>query len=94
MLVGVVMSFIYPLFNNGLTALGEAARDRLRAEAIGYIFQTFNLLQGHTARENVELGMAFGRGVDHARQREAAENERLRLELEELRHRLAGPQPG
>jgi putative ABC transport system ATP-binding protein len=50
-----------------LTALGEAARDRVRAEAIGYIFQTFNLLQGHTVLENVELGMAFGRGVDRAR---------------------------
>lgn len=46
--------------------LGEAGRDRLRAETIGYIFQTFNLLQGHTALENVELGMAFGRGVDRA----------------------------
>lgn len=45
---------------------GEAARDRLRAEKIGYIFQTFNLLQGHTVLENVELGMAFGRGVDRA----------------------------
>jgi ABC-type lipoprotein export system ATPase subunit len=50
-----------------LTALGEAARDRVRAESIGYIFQTFNLLQGHTVLENVELGMAFGRGVDRAR---------------------------
>ncbi|MBI3886109.1 MAG: ABC transporter ATP-binding protein [Opitutae bacterium] len=49
-----------------VTALGEAGRDRLRAETIGYIFQTFNLLQGHTALENVELGMAFGRGVDRA----------------------------
>ena len=49
-----------------LAALGEAARDRLRAETIGYIFQTFNLLQGHTVLENVELGMAFGRGVDRA----------------------------
>lgn len=49
-----------------LAGLGEAARDRLRAERIGYIFQTFNLLQGHTVRENVELGMAFGRGVDRA----------------------------
>ncbi len=49
-----------------ISALGEAARDRLRAASIGYIFQTFNLLQGHTALENVELGMAFGRGVDHA----------------------------
>lgn len=50
-----------------VAALGEAARDRLRAETIGYIFQTFNLLQGHTVKENVELGMAFGRGVDRAR---------------------------
>ena len=49
-----------------MTGLGEAARDRLRAETIGYIFQTFNLLQGHTVLENVELGMAFGRGVDRA----------------------------
>jgi putative ABC transport system ATP-binding protein len=52
-----------------LTTLGEAARDRVRAEAIGYIFQTFNLLQGHNVLENVELGMAFGRGVDPARAR-------------------------
>ncbi len=49
-----------------LATLGEAARDRLRAETIGYIFQTFNLLQGHTVLENVELGMAFGRGVKRA----------------------------
>src|SRR5690349_17546812 len=46
-----------------VAVLGEAGRDRLRAETIGYIFQTFNLLQGHTVLENVELGMAFGRGV-------------------------------
>jgi ABC-type lipoprotein export system ATPase subunit len=49
-----------------ITKLGEAGRDRRRAETIGYIFQTFNLLQGHTALENVEFGMAFGRGVDRA----------------------------
>ena len=49
-----------------VATLGEAARDRLRAETIGYIFQTFNLLQGHTVLENVEFGMAFGRGVDRA----------------------------
>ena len=47
-----------------LAKLSEAQRDRLRAETIGYIFQTFNLLQGHTVLENVELGMAFGRGVN------------------------------
>src|SRR5688572_10562878 len=29
-----------------MTALNEPGRDRLRAEKLGYIFQTFNLLQG------------------------------------------------
>jgi len=42
-----------------LTAMGEAARDRLRARHIGYIFQNFNLLQGYTALENVLMGMTF-----------------------------------
>lgn len=49
-----------------VATLGEARRDRLRAEAIGYIFQTFNLLQGFTVLENVLLGMSFGPGADRA----------------------------
>ena len=49
-----------------MTALNEPARDRLRATTIGYIFQTFNLLQGYTCLENVLLGMSFGAGVDRA----------------------------
>ena len=52
------------LDGHDVTKLGEAGRDRLRAATIGYIFQTFNLLQGHNVLENVEFGMAFGRGVD------------------------------
>ena len=48
-----------------ISELSEPQRDRLRAESIGYIFQTFNLLQGYTALENVLLGMSFGPGVDH-----------------------------
>jgi len=50
-----------------MNSLGESKRDRLRAENIGYIFQTFNLLQGYTCLENVLLGMAFGPGADRAR---------------------------
>jgi putative ABC transport system ATP-binding protein len=47
-----------------VTGQSEAWRDRFRAERLGYIFQTFNLLQGLTALENVDLGLAFGRGAD------------------------------
>ncbi|MBL8900937.1 MAG: ABC transporter ATP-binding protein [Planctomycetes bacterium] len=47
-----------------LTRASEARRDRVRAEKLGYVFQTFNLLQGYTALENVMLGMSFGRGID------------------------------
>jgi ABC-type lipoprotein export system ATPase subunit len=53
-----------------MTALAEPARDRLRAARLGYIFQTFNLLQGFTVLENVVLGMSFSGGaVDHGRAR-------------------------
>jgi len=44
-----------------ITALSEAALDALRAEKIGYVFQTFNLLSGFSALENVLLGMTFAR---------------------------------
>ncbi len=47
-----------------MTGLPEAGRDQLRAQSIGYIFQTFNLLQGCTCLENVLLGMKFGPGID------------------------------
>jgi ABC-type lipoprotein export system ATPase subunit len=47
-----------------MAALGESARDRLRASSIGYIFQTFNLLQGYSCLENVLLGMTFGGRAD------------------------------
>jgi putative ABC transport system ATP-binding protein len=47
--------------------LSESQRDRFRALHIGYIFQTFNLLEAFTCLENVLLGMAFGRGADRGR---------------------------
>lgn len=42
-----------------ITRLSESERDRYRANHIGYIFQSFNLLEGFTALENVQLGMQF-----------------------------------
>jgi len=65
-----------------ITRMPEPGRDRFRADHIGYIFQTFNLLAGFSALENVLLGMSFGRGkVDVGRARQL-------LERVGLAHRL------
>ena len=57
-----------------VSKLVEPARDRFRAERIGYIFQTFNLLPAFTAYENVLLGMSFSRGkADPARAKQLLE---------------------
>lgn len=56
-----------------MAALGEARRDRLRARRLGYVFQTFNLMQGYSALENVLMGMMFGPGPDPVRARELLE---------------------
>jgi putative ABC transport system ATP-binding protein len=65
--------------------LPEAGRDRFRAERIGFVFQTFNLLPAFTALENVLLGMSFsGKRGDRTRARELL----TRMGLENrLRHR-------
>ncbi|HZN61828.1 MAG TPA: ABC transporter ATP-binding protein [Planctomycetota bacterium] len=50
-----------------VTVLPEAKRDRFRARHLGYVFQTFNLLDGFDALENVLVAMLFGGGVDRDR---------------------------
>ncbi len=45
-----------------IARLSEETRDRVRADKLGYVFQTFNLLPGFSALENVMLGMTFARG--------------------------------
>jgi ABC-type lipoprotein export system ATPase subunit len=69
-----------------VSRLSEAGRDRVRAAKIGYVFQTFNLLAGFTALENVMLGMTFARG------RKDPERARWLLERVGLQHR-AGHRP-
>ena len=44
-----------------ITRLHEVARDRFRAERIGIVFQTFNLLPAFSALENVLLPETLAR---------------------------------
>lgn len=72
-----------------MTALGEAGRDALRAKTLGYVFQTFNLLQGYTALENVMLGMMFGAGADRKRALELLERVGLKNRADYLPRQLS-----
>ncbi len=65
-----------------IALMEESEVDQFRAERIGYVYQTFNLLPGFTAIENVMLGMTFGR--DRADRKRATHL----LERVGLSHRL------
>jgi len=65
-----------------MTSLKESAKDRFRAVNIGYIFQTFNLLQNFTALENVMIGMRFAGKVDKKKAIEVLEKVGLADRLE------------
>ncbi len=75
-----------------MSSLSEAQRDRLRATTIGYIFQTFNLLQGYTCLENVLLGMSFGPGADRVFARELLERVGLGNRLKHYPRQLSSGQ--
>jgi putative ABC transport system ATP-binding protein len=69
-IAGIIRADAGRILLNGveLSKFSEAGRDAIRADNIGYIYQTFNLLPAFSALENVKLGMAFARkSVEHAR---------------------------
>jgi ABC-type lipoprotein export system ATPase subunit len=64
-----------------ISALPEPRRDRFRAQHIGYVFQTFNLLSAFTALENVMLSMMFAGASPKPEQRRRATEILARLGL-------------
>ena len=74
------------LLNQPISSLDEDARARLRAGRVGFVFQSFQLLPGLTALENVMLPLELVGETD------AAERARTMLEQVGLEHR-AGHQP-
>lgn len=76
-----------------IDGLGEAERARLRRRAVGYVFQSLNLVASLTALENVELTAALG-GQRPAEARRRARRLLARLGVErraeELPARLSG----
>lgn len=74
------------MLHQPLSSMDEDARARLRAGKVGFVFQSFQLLPGLTALENVMLPLELTGEAD------AAERARAMLEKVGLQHR-AGHQP-
>lgn len=74
------------LLGESLSSIDEDARARLRAGRVGFVFQSFQLLPGLTALENVMLPLEL------TGEKDAAERAAAMLELVGLQHR-SGHQP-
>ncbi|MFS3134966.1 ABC transporter ATP-binding protein [Gluconacetobacter sacchari] len=62
----------YQFGGQELTALGEAALAAFRRENLGYVFQSFNLIDELTIEENIELALIYRRMPKAERRRRVA----------------------
>jgi putative ABC transport system ATP-binding protein len=61
----------YVLDGREVSKLSNTELAHIRANKIGFIFQSFNLLPRLSAAANVEMGMRYAGGIDHKRALEA-----------------------
>ena len=85
----------YRLAGRPVAHMTERELTALRRETVGFVFQSFYLLPGLTARENVELPLLY-RGIPEKQRRHMAEESLRRVGLEDrmthLPRQLSGGQ--
>ncbi|MFC4627101.1 ABC transporter ATP-binding protein [Promicromonospora alba] len=74
----------YLLDGQDTSTMKEAKRTRLRADKIGFVFQSFHLIQHRTATENVAIPLVY-QGIPGRRRRAVAQQ---KLKAVGLGHRL------
>lgn len=85
----------YRLVGTDVSTLGEDEQAQIRNKAIGFVFQSFNLIPRTSAVANVELPLAYARiGRDERRRRAVAALEMVGLgdRLDHLPSQLSGGQ--
>ena len=85
----------YMFEGNDLASFDEAKLAQFRAERLGFVFQSFNLIDELTIRENVELGLAYRRnGAGDRKQRvdEAMDRVGIAHRSRHFPHQLSGGQ--
>ena len=58
-IAGMLDDFTYELDGVNVYRMSDRERSRLRSEKIGFIFQSFNLLNDTTVRDNVEMPLRY-----------------------------------
>ena len=85
----------YLFDDRNLATLDEAALARFRGETLGFVFQSFNLIDELTIAENVELGLTYRKDmVKDRRTRVAAAMDRVGIShrARHFPHQLSGGQ--
>lgn len=85
----------YLFDEQNLATLDEAALARFRGETLGFIFQSFNLLDELTIAENIELGLVYRRnpaGERRARVATAMDQVGIAHRARHYPHQLSGGQ--
>ena len=78
-----------------LAALDEAALAKLRGQTLGFVFQSFNLIDELTIQENVALGLAYRPGTHGDKRRrieEAMDRVGISHRARHYPHQLSGGQ--
>ena len=81
--------------DRNLAKLGEVEHARLRGEMLGFVFQSFNLIDELTIQENVDLGLAYrknGGGDRKARVAAAMDRVGISHRARHFPHQLSGGQ--
>jgi putative ABC transport system ATP-binding protein len=82
--------------NNNVTGLGERQLSTIRKNSIGFVFQSFNLIDELTVSENVELALLYHTDIsrDERRRRVRAALERVNIDhrARHLPQQLSGGQ--
>ena len=76
------------LYNQNISETGSKELQRLRAKRMGFIFQTFLLIDSLTAGQNIEMVLKFA-GTDKKSIRKKANDLLKQFEIEELADKLS-----
>ncbi len=76
---------VYQLAGQDVTKLSERERNRVRKQMLGFVFQSFNLIDELTVEENINLPLLY-QGVPAAERKRRVEEAMVRMDIKHRAH--------